>query len=104
MTTRPNSCCSCSGPERWGRGGKTDLSLDVTEGATPSGSETILLVEDEPMILEMVTAMLQRQGYQVLIAATPGEALRLDAEVQFIQKPFSMKALSGKVREVLDGD
>jgi DNA-binding response OmpR family regulator len=76
----------------------------VTEGATPSGSETILLVEDEPMILEMVTAMLQRQGYQVLIAATPGEALRLDAEVQFIQKPFSMKALSGKVREVLDGD
>jgi CheY-like chemotaxis protein len=61
-------------------GRKADLSLDVTESATPSGSETILLVEDEPMILEMVTAMLQRQGYQVLRAATPGEALRLAEE------------------------
>jgi two-component system, cell cycle sensor histidine kinase and response regulator CckA len=61
-------------------GRKADPSLDVTESAVPSGSETILLVEDEPMILEMVTAMLQRQGYQVLRAATPGEALRLAEE------------------------
>ena len=41
------------------------------------GSETILLVEDEPMILEMTTSMLISQGYHVLPAATPGEAIRL---------------------------
>jgi two-component system, cell cycle sensor histidine kinase and response regulator CckA len=42
-----------------------------------SGTETILLVEDEPMILQMATLMLQRLGYKVLPAASPGEAIRL---------------------------
>ena len=45
------------------------------------GSEiSILLVEDEPAILRMVTIMLQRQGYSVLPASTPGEAVRLARE------------------------
>jgi PAS domain S-box-containing protein len=39
--------------------------------------ETILLVEDESMILEMTKRMLQGQGYTVLSAATPGEAIRI---------------------------
>ncbi len=39
--------------------------------------ETILLVEDESMILEMTKRMLQGQGYTVLSAATPGEAIRV---------------------------
>ena len=42
-----------------------------------AGSETVLLVEDEPMILQMVSLMLQRLGYKVLPAASPGEAIRL---------------------------
>jgi len=42
-----------------------------------SGTETILLVEDEPMILQMATLMLQRLGYKVLPAASPGEAICL---------------------------
>jgi PAS domain S-box-containing protein len=42
--------------------------------------ETILLVEDEPAILEMSTIMLERLGYTVLAAATPGEAVRLAQE------------------------
>ncbi len=42
-----------------------------------SGWETILLVEDEPAILEMMTKMLEQLGYVVLAAAMPGEALRL---------------------------
>ena len=41
------------------------------------GSETILLVEDEPAILNMTTTMLQRQGYTVLAARSPGEAVHL---------------------------
>ncbi len=123
------------------------------------GHETILLVEDEPMILEMTATMLKLQGYTVLAAATPGEAIQLarehagaisllmtdvvmpemngrhlakillslypglkplfmsgytanviahqgvlDEGVHFIQKPFIMKDLAAKIREVLDQD
>ena len=42
-----------------------------------TGHETILLVEDEPMILKMVTAIFERQGYTVLPAVSPGEAIQL---------------------------
>ncbi len=121
------------------------------------GHETILLVEDEQMILDVTSAMLDLQGYNVLTALTPGEALRLaqehgnhisllmtdvvmpemngrdlaknlmaispnlkrlfmsgytadviahhgvlDEGVFFIQKPFTMKDLAAKIREVLD--
>lgn len=39
--------------------------------------ETILLVEDEPVLLEMTGAMLESLGYSVLAAGAPGEAIRL---------------------------
>ncbi|WP_419657156.1 two component system response regulator [Desulfosarcina variabilis str. Montpellier] len=42
-----------------------------------SGSETILLVEDEPAILELTVMMLEEMGYKVVGAKTPGEAIRL---------------------------
>jgi PAS domain S-box-containing protein len=51
-----------------------------SEGTTASslpGHETILLVEDESSILELITIMLRRQGYTVLAANNPAEALRL---------------------------
>ena len=52
--------------------------------ATPKpaarGSETILLVEDEPANLHMVTMMLEKLGYDVIAAETPGEAIRLAHE------------------------
>ncbi len=122
------------------------------------GNETILLVEDEPAILKMTTMMLERLGYTVVGAATPGEAIRLaidyqgridllitdvvmpemngrdlagnllshapdlkrlfmsgytanviahhgvlDPGVHFMQKPFSMQELAGKVREAISG-
>ena len=37
----------------------------------------ILLVEDEPAILTLVSMMLKKQGYNVLSAATPGEAIKI---------------------------
>jgi PAS domain S-box-containing protein len=43
----------------------------------PGGHETILLVEDEPSILNMAKLMLETFGYRVLSASTPGEAVRL---------------------------
>jgi CheY-like chemotaxis protein len=44
------------------------------------GQETILLAEDEPAILKLTTRMLEHQGYTVLAASTPGEAIRLARE------------------------
>jgi len=122
------------------------------------GLETILLVEDEPAILKMTAIMLERQGYTVLAARSPDEAIRLarehagpidvlltdvimpemngsdlakiissicpnvkrlfmsgytadiiahhgvlDQGEHFIQKPFSLRVLGGKLREVLKG-
>jgi CheY-like chemotaxis protein len=40
------------------------------------GHETVLLVEDEPTLLGLVRMMLEKLGYRVLTAGTPGEALR----------------------------
>jgi response regulator RpfG family c-di-GMP phosphodiesterase len=47
---------------------------------TERGRETVLLVEDELAILEMTTEILERLGYNVLAAGTPGEAIRLAQE------------------------
>jgi two-component system cell cycle sensor histidine kinase/response regulator CckA len=43
----------------------------------PGGSERILLVEDERAVRELARQMLERLGYTVSAAATPGEALEL---------------------------
>ena len=47
------------------------------EPPLPRGNETILLVEDEAAILNIVSMMLTRQGYLVLTATSPGKALKL---------------------------
>ncbi len=44
------------------------------------GHETILLVEDELLILEMTTTILQHLGYTVLPVSTPDEAIRMVKE------------------------
>ena len=44
------------------------------------GSETILLVEDEPAILSMGTTMLSKMGYTVLAADSPERARAFGAE------------------------
>ncbi len=41
------------------------------------GSETLLIVEDEPSILSLCRIVLEGYGYRVMTACTPGEALRL---------------------------
>ncbi len=44
------------------------------------GHETILLAEDEPAILRLITVLLEKQGYTVVAASTPDEAIRLARE------------------------
>jgi len=43
----------------------------------PRGSETILVVEDEPGLRELAAAVLQKQGYAILKAGNGQEALRI---------------------------
>jgi len=141
---------------------KAQAERDLKEGVVETavgGNETILLVEDDPAILNLTRTMLERLGYVVVHARTPGEAIRLAGEhrgefhllmtdvimpemngrdlagnllsfypdlkhlfmsgytadviahhgvleerVHFLQKPFSMKDLAGRVREALDNE
>jgi two-component system, cell cycle sensor histidine kinase and response regulator CckA len=48
--------------------------------ALSSGVETILLVEDEPALLNLAKIMLERQGYNVIAATKPSEAIHLAEE------------------------
>nr|WP_320191570.1 response regulator [uncultured Desulfobacter sp.] len=124
--------------------------------AAPIGTETILLVEDEPAILKMISSALSKNGYNVLKASLPDKAIELagenkkidllltdvimpsmnghqlaelitkrhssmqclymsgytadviahhgvlDDNINFITKPFRVKALLSKIRSILD--
>jgi len=61
-------------------GEKGRKQTEEAEIPTLKGQETILLVEDEPMILELAATILETQDYTVLQASTPGEAIRLARE------------------------
>ena len=56
------------------------MRINASPEVSLKGRETILLVEDEPVLLELTCQMVEMQGYTVLAAHSPNEALRL-AEV-----------------------
>jgi len=133
-----------------------DIVPDIDESPT-RGSETILVVEDEPQILRMCQRVLEDAGYTVLASASPVSAITLaeqhngplhlllsdvvmpgmngrqlqarleaieptittlfmsgytadvvahrgvlDADIMFLQKPFSRRELARRIREALD--
>jgi two-component system, cell cycle sensor histidine kinase and response regulator CckA len=51
--------------------------------ATSVGTERVLLVEDEPVLLRMTTEMLRRQGFEVISAPDPVVALELASSERF---------------------
>lgn len=76
------------------------------ENRTPSfikGHETILLVEDEPVILSTATLMLERFGYRVLAFSKPTEALRAAGEhagdIHLLMTDVIMPEMNGPLLE-----
>jgi len=51
----------------------------AVRGVSPSGTETILLAEDEDAVRSLTREILARQGYRVLEARTGGDALSVSA-------------------------
>ena len=75
---------------------------------TPDGgSETVLVVEDEPGVRSLLRAALRSKGYAVLVAATPLEGLaiasahaeRIDLLIaDVVQSDLSVRELSERIR------
>jgi PAS domain S-box-containing protein len=64
-------------PRFVGQAGQTRLKKEIV---SVGHGETVLVVEDEPALLTMDKRMLERLGYKVLAAGTPGEAIMLAEE------------------------
>jgi PAS domain S-box-containing protein len=68
----------------------------------PRGTETVLVVEDEPSVRNLAVAILHAQGYQVLSAANGQEGLRVAREheadsIRLVVTDVIMPLMGGKV-------
>ena len=74
--------------------------MDTPQPPSKPGGETILLVEDEPAILDVGKQLLEMQGYRVLAANTPGEAIRLAeenlGEIHLLMTDVVMPEMNGR--------
>jgi DNA-binding response OmpR family regulator len=84
---------------------RVDAPVEEEEGARPvalprRGSETVLLVEDEEAVRDLVREVLAMQGYRVLEAATAAEALAIgekhDGVIHLLVSDVVMPGMSGK--------
>jgi CheY-like chemotaxis protein len=71
-------------------------------GELPRGSETILVVEDEPGLRELAGSVLQKQGYTILKAGNGQEALRIVRErrhlpIDLVVTDMVMPEMGGKM-------
>ncbi len=103
-----------------GRGTRILVLLPACEPATaepallppeqpglPGGTETLLLVDDEPMLINLGAAMLEPLGYRVITAADGAEALRAAAQadrIDLLLTDHNMPGMSGRMlaREMRD--
>jgi CheY-like chemotaxis protein len=86
-------------PRHVGAEGVAEARADAAP-AVPRGRETILVAEDEPAILKMIKRVFERQGYTVLTASGPGEALRIakehSGEVHLLLSDVVMPDMNGR--------
>jgi PAS domain S-box-containing protein len=66
-----------------------------TEVALLPGSETILLVEDEPTVRALTATLLEANGYRVVSAATPEEALAVAEPYDLLLTDVVMPGMTG---------
>jgi signal transduction histidine kinase len=59
-----------------------DAARPVQAGALPRGTETLLVVEDEPSVRHLATDVLEAQGYRVLRAGNGQEGLRVARDLK----------------------
>ncbi|MDO9264263.1 MAG: PAS domain S-box protein [Desulfosalsimonadaceae bacterium] len=82
------------------RGKSGQMQKEFAAEPISGGHETILLVEDEPAILKMTTMMLERMGYHVMAANTPGAAIRLaeahPADIHLLMTDVVMPEMNGR--------
>ncbi len=79
---------------------EAEESVEAAPKALPSGTETVLLVEDEEQILSLATRILEIQGYRVLPAGSPAEACLLaerhEGEIQLLLTDVIMPGMNGR--------
>jgi len=80
--------------------GSLALPPAVLVPAPRGGSETLLLVEDEPQVRQLVLAVLEARGYKVLCAEYGGEAVRVEenhpAQIHLLITDVVMPGMSGR--------
>jgi two-component system, cell cycle sensor histidine kinase and response regulator CckA len=71
-------------------------NLTVHENLKP----VILVVDDEPRVLELIRLMLEHEGYSVLVAASGREAIRIacepEANIDILVTDIIMPHMNGK--------
>jgi signal transduction histidine kinase/CheY-like chemotaxis protein len=85
--------------------GKVETARNTERRLSPAGgSETILVVEDEPTLLQLTAKALTTHGYTVLSAAGPDDAMRLatehSGEIDLLLTDVVMPGMNG--RELVD--
>jgi PAS domain S-box-containing protein len=80
--------------------GRQVTRLEDRSGAPRGGTETILLVEDEPMVRGLASRGLREYGYRVLEAGDGAEALRLVSDfghgIDLVISDLVMPAMGGR--------
>ena len=86
---------------------RVEQSLDaaatpIQTGPLPRGTETLLLVEDEPSVRYLARSVLQGQGYEILSAANGQDALRVANEhkgspIRLVITDVIMPVMGGRI-------
>jgi CheY-like chemotaxis protein len=75
------------------------LQVEDEHDSLPTGSELILLVDDDQMLVEMVRSKLEKLGYEIVATTNPVEALGLlrknPARFDLVFIDFRMPAMTG---------
>ncbi len=80
--------------------GEIEMAQQPSLTALPTGTETVLLVEDERVVRNLALRVLENHGYQVIVASSGGQALVLaekhQAKIDLLLTDVVMPAMNGR--------